>query len=223
MTPAETAAILRQLTEWRQGADVDPPAPLAVDKAIDAAIEMIERLESAESDAFEQARLNGMGASREAALLAKLEAAEKSDAESIAMYRKARDERDALRVENETLAANLRGKHSTAGATYAHLIAERDALRAKVSDLAINVEYLGNLKKSYEELIGELQDERDRLRAKVEAMEKQEPAMWANSSNIISARISTERGSAGDQHTCSETKTEYHDTPLYLATGAQGG
>ena len=49
MTPAETADILRQLTEWRQGADVDPPAPLAVDKAIDAAIEMIERLELAES------------------------------------------------------------------------------------------------------------------------------------------------------------------------------
>ena len=56
-------------------------------------------------------------------------------------------------------------------------------------------------------------------KAKIEAMEKQEPAMWANSSNIISARISTERGSAGDQHTCSETKTAYHDTPLYLATG----
>jgi len=34
MTPAETAAILRQLTEWRQGADVDPPAPLAVAQEI---------------------------------------------------------------------------------------------------------------------------------------------------------------------------------------------
>lgn len=60
------------------------------------------------------------------------------------------------------------------------------------------------------------------LRAKIEAMERQAPAMWANSSNIISARISTERGSAGDQHTCSETKTAYHDTPLYLAPGAKG-
>ena len=27
---------------------------------------------------------------------------------------------------------------------------------------------------------------------------------------------------AGDQHTCSETKTAYHDTPLYLAPGAKG-
>ena len=59
--------------------------------------------EDAKSDALEQARLNGMGASREAALMAKLEAAEKSDAESIAMYRKARDERDELRAKIEAM------------------------------------------------------------------------------------------------------------------------
>lgn len=56
---------------------------------------LLDRLEAAEADALEQARLNGMGASREAALLAKLEAAEKSDAESLEMYRRARDERNA--------------------------------------------------------------------------------------------------------------------------------
>lgn len=57
-----------------------------------------DRLEAAESECLEQARLNGMGGEREAALMAKLEAAEKSDAESLTMYRKARDERDALRA-----------------------------------------------------------------------------------------------------------------------------
>lgn len=77
MTPTETATILRQLNEWRRGTDIDPPAPLAVGEAIDAAIAMIDRLEAAESDALEQARLSGMGASREASLMAKLEAAEK--------------------------------------------------------------------------------------------------------------------------------------------------
>jgi len=41
---------------------------------------LLDRLEAAEADALEQARLNGMGASREAALLAKLEAAEKDRA-----------------------------------------------------------------------------------------------------------------------------------------------
>lgn len=45
---------------------------------------------------------------------------------------------------------------------------EGDTMRTKISDLTINAEYLGNLKKSYEELIGELQDER----AKIAAMEK---------------------------------------------------
>ena len=65
--------------------------------------ELLDRLEEAESDALEQARLNGMGASREATLMAKLEAAEKSDAESIAMYRKARGERDAMRARIEAM------------------------------------------------------------------------------------------------------------------------
>ena len=65
--------------------------------------ELLDRLEEAESDCVEQALLLGMGSSREAALMAKLEAAEKSDAESIAMYRKARDERDELRAKIEAM------------------------------------------------------------------------------------------------------------------------
>ena len=50
---------------------------------------LIDRLEAAESDALEQARLNGMGSEREAALMAKLEVAEK--------------ERDALRARIEEM------------------------------------------------------------------------------------------------------------------------
>ena len=75
MTPTETAATLRQFNEWRRGDDetIEQPDPREIGEAIDAAIEMIDRLE----------------------------AAEKSDAESIAMYRKARDERDALRARVE--------------------------------------------------------------------------------------------------------------------------
>ena len=78
MTPTETATILRQFNEWRRG-DEDIPQfdPREIGEAIDAAIAMIEQLEAAESDALEQARLNGMGASREATLMAKLEAAQK--------------------------------------------------------------------------------------------------------------------------------------------------
>ena len=129
MTPTETAAILRQFNEWSRG-DEDIPQfdPREIGEAIDAAVEMIERLEAAESDALEQARLNGMGASREAALMAKLEAAEKSDAESIAMYRKARDERDALRTELADLRSSMTFRTSLIG----RIEAERDALQAKV-------------------------------------------------------------------------------------------
>ena len=72
--------------------------------------ELLDRLESAESDCLEQARMNGMGASREAALMAKLEAAEKD----IAMKERIIDslgselnavakERDALRAKVEAM------------------------------------------------------------------------------------------------------------------------
>lgn len=64
--------------------------------------------------------------------------------------------------------------------------------------------------------------ERDELRARIAEMEQQEPAMWANSSDIVSARINQERGTVGDQHTCAETKTAYHDAPLYALPGAKG-
>lgn len=101
----------------------------------------------------------------------------------------AEKERDKLKELNSALCRinNSQVIHN------ARLAEENYTLRAKISDLTINVEYLGNLKKSYEELIGELQDEIDALRAalrheadcveaakaEIEAMEKQEPVAWA--------------------------------------------
>lgn len=51
MTPTETAAILRQFNEWRRG-DEDIPQfdPRQIGGAIEAAVEMIERLEAAEKE-----------------------------------------------------------------------------------------------------------------------------------------------------------------------------
>jgi len=72
-TPSETVAILRHLDGW----PVQSHSRKKVQEAIDAAIEMIDRLEAAEAECLEQALLNGMGSEREAALMAKLEAAEK--------------------------------------------------------------------------------------------------------------------------------------------------
>lgn len=59
------------------------------DKLLGEVAVLLNRLEEAESDTLEQARMNGMGASREVALMAKLEAAEK--------------ERDALRARIEEM------------------------------------------------------------------------------------------------------------------------
>lgn len=43
MTPTETTAVLRQLVDWRRDKSNWPPSPGLVEKAIDAAIEMIDR------------------------------------------------------------------------------------------------------------------------------------------------------------------------------------
>lgn len=46
MTPTETITILRQFNEWRrgEGEDLQMPKPRVIGKAIDAAVEMIDRL-----------------------------------------------------------------------------------------------------------------------------------------------------------------------------------
>lgn len=51
MTPTETAAILRQFNAWRRDFDdkIRQPDPREIGEAIDAAVEMIDRLELAES------------------------------------------------------------------------------------------------------------------------------------------------------------------------------
>ena len=51
MTPAEAATILRQFNEWRRGnEDLPQFDPREIGEAIDAAVEMIDRLEAAEKE-----------------------------------------------------------------------------------------------------------------------------------------------------------------------------
>ena len=48
MSPTETAAILRQFNEWRRGnEDIPQFDPREIGEAIDAAVEMIERMDGA--------------------------------------------------------------------------------------------------------------------------------------------------------------------------------
>ena len=51
MTPAEVASNLRSFNEWRRGdEDIPQPDPRVIGEAIDAAVEMIDRLEAAEKE-----------------------------------------------------------------------------------------------------------------------------------------------------------------------------
>ena len=60
MTPAETAAFLRQFNEWRRGdEDIPQPDPREIGEAIDAAIEMIGRMERIESAAQNLVKMKG--------------------------------------------------------------------------------------------------------------------------------------------------------------------
>ena len=78
------------INELRQSLGAVRPEEVAV---------LLNRLEEAESDALEQARMNGMGAERELALMAKLEAAEK--------------ERDELRTELKEVRHEVAMTHYT--------------------------------------------------------------------------------------------------------------
>ena len=69
--------------------------------------ELLDRLEEAESDAIEQARLNGMGSEREAALMAKLEMAEKERAIDEQRIADLMAELNRVGHENEELRANI--------------------------------------------------------------------------------------------------------------------
>lgn len=69
----------------------------------DIIIELLDRLEAAESECLEQARLNGMGASREAALLAKLEAAEENRSHFLVKIGKLYAQCDALQAKIEQM------------------------------------------------------------------------------------------------------------------------
>ena len=105
---------------------------------------LLDRLEAAEADALEQARLNGMGASREAALLAKLEAAEKDRANFLvemgrlcAQCDAAERERDECNRRRLEAADHFAAQTALMKKKYDAMRAELDALRGQ-KDEALN-------------------------------------------------------------------------------------
>lgn len=94
------------INELRRLTQAATPGPWIVNAS--AISELLDRLEAAESEAIEQARLNGMGAERELALMAKLEAAEKAVTEAYQRgyatgQEESEKERDALRAKLEAM------------------------------------------------------------------------------------------------------------------------
>ena len=61
MTPAEVVANLRVFNDWRRGEldDLSMPDPREIGEAIDAAVEMIERMEKIESAAQNLVKMKG--------------------------------------------------------------------------------------------------------------------------------------------------------------------
>ena len=89
---------------WRKINSTDPMDHIDLHATIMTLLpSLLNRLEVAESDCLEQARLNGMGASREAALMAKLEAAEKERDWNAERLEDAIEELTALRAHIEKM------------------------------------------------------------------------------------------------------------------------
>lgn len=148
--------------------DINELRRLALDGDLAAMQEIVLRLEAAEKER-DNANAAAAGVALHAgAIQDRLEAAEKSDAESIAMYRKARDERDTLRAKIET--AENDAAHQKALAASALRVAK--GWERKCGELRAEVIYWKEQKEpgaaGWRALARILQ-------AKIDAMEQQEP------------------------------------------------
>ena len=129
--------------------DINELRRLALDGDFYATSESLDRLEESESDCLEQARLNGMGSEREAALMAKLEAAEKDIAvkeeviDSLAAVVKRPDaqcdaaerERDECNRRRLEAADHFAAQTALMKKKYDDLRAELDALKSREGEV----------------------------------------------------------------------------------------
>lgn len=222
MTPTETITILRQFNAWRRG-DEDIPQfdPRDIGEAIDAAVEMIDRLEAAESECLEESRLNGMGSEREAALMAKLEAAEKEN--------KVLREALAEKVTSETMLRDLSVRNGSIHARFeggaVHLLVDAFAGQFSESgaenylEMHFHSPATGPLVTTVQRVNGKTphqlreaaEKERDALRAKIAEMERQEPVG------------EIQRANSTGNYICSEVWVPLPvGAKLYALPGAQG-
>ena len=147
--------------------------------------ELLDRLERAESECLEQARFNGMGSEREAALMAKLEAAEKDIAvkeeviDSLAAVVKRLDAQcdAAERERDECNRRRLEAADHFAAQT-ALMKKKYDDLRAKIEVMEEDAAHHKALAESALRVAKGWEDKCVELRAKITEMEQQEPVAW---------------------------------------------
>lgn len=174
--------------------------------------ELLDRLEAAESDGLEQARLNGMGGEREAALLSKLEAAEKERDKYKLAYSLWREKTEWVqeRINSGAISQKYLGWHraDVVSDLLKKAEKERDALRTELKETWHRAAAAENTIKS--------------LRAKIEQMEKQEPVAWMLNCQTLSGDtgwiLSWTQSGAG---LCNRLKGEENEKRLYALPGAQ--
>ena len=168
---------------------------------------LIDRLEAAESDGLEQARLNGIGAEKELALMAKLEAAEK--------------ERDFAKAEIARLHDDiheLTDERDTYKAAYNEWIAKTEWVQDELTRSKLPAKYLGMHRADV------IKTEIDSLRARIEAMEKQEPVGVLHVGSYYGEELQDWEFEA-NQCACDKLNEAYvrnpMSLPLYALPGAQ--
>ena len=157
-----------------------------------AVLELLDRLEAAESDALEQDRLNGKGSEREAALMAKLEAAEKD----VALKEEVIDSLAAVvkRLDAQCDAAERERDECTRRRLEAadHFAAQTELMKKKCGE----------------------------LRAKITEMEQQEPVAWLHEtrrdSDVVTDAVKHVWGKVAVGSMAA------YSIPLYTLPGAQG-
>lgn len=138
-------------------------------------------------------------------ILDRLKAAEKSDAESIAMYRKARDERDQFK------------------AAYNEWCEKTEWVQEGLNNGAISPKYLGWHRADVTtDLLKVVEKERDALRAKIEVMEQQTPVArllsWAGKDPYNKNRVIARTYDELKKNAYPEWE---EGSPLYLSHVAQ--
>lgn len=132
MNRNDLLTLAQRLREYNHNPHHINPTSEAFHKLIDEAASALSILATPPADA---ADMGGQAGEEVEVMADALDRQSVITGDYIARCQRLAAERDALAAENEALVRNLRGKHSLVGATYEHLICQRDEALAKLAEL----------------------------------------------------------------------------------------